>query len=87
MVDAQREIMFLPKKENLVVQSSAFEQMKKELKPVTAKAEAEEKGRPSLLAPEQGCPAPQRIEYKPGEPIETICSLPGTVVTTKVASK
>ncbi len=87
MLDAEREIMFLPKKENLVVQSSAFEQMKKELKPVTAKAEAEEKGRPSLLAPEQGCPAPQKIEYKPGEPIETICSLPGTVVTTKVASR
>jgi hypothetical protein len=51
--------------------------MKTELKQVTAKAEEEEKERPSLLAPVQGCPAPEKIEYKPGDPIESLCPEPG----------
>ena len=76
MVDAEREIMFLPKKENLVIQTPEFEKMKKELAKVTAKAKEEEKNRPSLLAPEQGCPAPQKVEFESGKGIETICSLP-----------
>lgn len=74
MVAAEREIMFLPKKPEMVVQTSAFEQMKKELSTVKAKADREEKDRPSLLMPEKECPAPQKIEYKPGMPIESICS-------------
>jgi predicted Zn-dependent protease len=76
MVHTKREMLFLPKKEGLIRQSVAFEQMKKELAKVTAEAEEEEKGRPSLLAPEQGCPAPEKIEYKPGDQIEAICALP-----------
>jgi hypothetical protein len=40
---------------------------------VTARAKEEEKTRPSLLAPETGCPAPSKLEYEPGQPIETIC--------------
>src|SRR5207253_9498263 len=68
MVDAEREIMFLPKKDNLVKQTTEFGQMKKELTTVTAAAKEEEKNRPSLVAPEQGCPAPEKIEYKPGQP-------------------
>ncbi|MCI0418653.1 MAG: M48 family metalloprotease, partial [Acidobacteria bacterium] len=76
MVEAQREIMFLPQKSRLIRQTSAFEQMKKELSKVTKVAEKEEKNRPSLIAPEQGCPQPNKIEYKPGEPIESLCSLP-----------
>jgi hypothetical protein len=47
--------------------------MKKALEEVTAKAKEEEKRRPSLLAPEAGCPAPAMLDYKPGQPIETIC--------------
>ncbi len=74
MIRTEREILFLPKKEDLVVQTSAFEQMKKELVAVTAKAAEEEKNRPSLLAPEKGCPPPEKIEYTPGAPIETLCS-------------
>lgn len=74
MVDAQREIMFLPKKDNLIVQTAAFQDMKAALTKVTAKASEEEKGRPSLLAAEQGCAAPKKIEYKPGQPIEVLCS-------------
>ncbi len=73
MVDAQREIMFLPKKPDLVVNTSAFLAMKNELKTVTAKAEKEAKNKPSLLAPEKGCAAPRQVEYKPGQPIETVC--------------
>lgn len=74
MVQAQREIMFLPKKGRLAQQSSEFEQMKKELKQVSQKAEQAEKDRPSLLAPEKDCAAPEKIEYKPGQPIESLCS-------------
>jgi len=74
MVAAEREIMFLPKKTDLVLQTSAFEQMKKQLTSVKAQADKEEKDRPSLLMPEKGCPAPQKIEYQPGMPIESICS-------------
>jgi predicted Zn-dependent protease len=74
MVDAQREIMFLPKKDNLIVQSAAFEDMKAALSRVTAKASEEEKGRPSLVSAEQGCAAPKKAEYKPGQPIEVLCS-------------
>ena len=74
MADAEREIRFLPKKDNLIVQSAAFEDMKTALTKVTAKASEEEKGRPSLLAAERGCAAPKKIEYKPGQPIEALCS-------------
>ncbi len=74
MVDAEREIMYLPKKQGLRVQTDEFLKMKKALVKVTAKAEENEKGRPSMLAPEQGCTPPNKIEYKPGGPIETICT-------------
>lgn len=80
MVNAEREIMFLPKKEKLVEQTPQFQAMKKEVSKVKAAAEEEEKGRPSLREPEQGCPKPEKIEYEPGKPIETICSLPSEQV-------
>jgi predicted Zn-dependent protease len=83
MVDAEREIAFLPKKPELIENTTAFQEMKKALVPVTARAKSEDTGRPSLLAPEQGCPAPQKLEYEPGKPIETICSLPGATTQSK----
>jgi hypothetical protein len=76
MVQSKREILFLPAKEGLTENSPEFEAMKAELKKVTAKAEEEEKDRPSLLAPVQGCPAPEKIEYKAGDPIEVLCPDP-----------
>ena len=77
MVDAQREILFLGEKPNMVVQTAAFEQMKRELQPIVAKSEQEEKDKPSLLIPRtEGCKPPQRIEYKPGQPIEDLCAMP-----------
>jgi hypothetical protein len=81
MVDAEREIMFLPKKPNLVVQTSAFEQMKKELAEYEKKNESNGTYKPSLEMPEPGCPAPRKVGYKSGEPIEAICERPGAAET------
>lgn len=75
MVETQREIMYLPKGKDTIVQTSEFLQMKKDLAPVVAEAEKEEKAKPSLLmTKEEGCQPPQKVEYKPGQPIEQICS-------------
>ncbi len=76
MVETKREMMFLPEKPNLIRDSEEFRRMKQELAKVTAQAQEEEKNKPSLLAPVQGCPAPEKIEYKPGDPIEKICPVP-----------
>jgi hypothetical protein len=55
----------------------AFEQVKKELAPVAAAANKEEMDRPSLkITREQGCEPPQKLEYKPGQPIEELYSIP-----------
>lgn len=81
MVQAQREMMFLPKATEQTVQTSAFDAMKKELAPIAAAAEKEEKGKPSLLITrEEGCKAPTKIEYKAEQPIEELCgSAPRTL--------
>ncbi|MFI5059514.1 MAG: M48 family metalloprotease [Candidatus Acidiferrales bacterium] len=77
MVDTEREILFLQQKPAAIVQTSEFEQMKKQLAPIAAKAEKEEVGKPSLkITREEGCEPPKKLEYKPGEPIEILCSLP-----------
>lgn len=69
--------MYLPAKPNMIVQSSAFEQMKKELAPIAAAANKEEMGKPSLkITREEGCEPPKRLEYKPGQPIEELCAAP-----------
>ena len=82
MVEAEREITFLRKKSDFVVQTSEFNDMKKILEEVTAKAKKEEETtKPSLLAPEAGCPAPAKLEYEPGQPIETICGATGSKPT------
>ena len=75
MVQAQRERMFLPKRTDTVVQTPEFLQMKKDLAPVVAEAEKEEIGKPSLLlTKEEGCTPPDKLEYKPGQPIQDLCS-------------
>lgn len=74
MVDAEREIDFLPKKDSLTVQTSEFENMKKALTEVTASKEEEDKDRPSLLAPEQGCASPPVSKEEAGRPFDAICS-------------
>lgn len=80
MVDTRREIMFLPAKADPIVQSSAFEQMKKELAPIATAANKKETERPSLkMTREQGREPPTKLEYKPGQPIETLCSAARTI--------
>ncbi|MCL5005004.1 MAG: M48 family metalloprotease [Acidobacteria bacterium] len=77
MKDAMREIMFLPKKKRYIENTTAFMRMKKELVKVNARAKKKAKNRPSLHRHPQGCPAVHKVEYKAGEPIETLCHLPG----------
>ena len=75
MVQSQREIMFLERKPAAIVQTSAFEQMKKELAPIAAKAEKEDANAPSLkMSREEGCEPPTKVEYKPDQPIEQLCA-------------
>lgn len=75
MMAAEREIIFMPEGKEQVVQTSAFLQMKKDLAPIAASQEKEEVGKPSLLlTKEEGCEPPKKLEYKPGQPIEQICS-------------
>lgn len=75
MVQAQREMMFLPQPGEQVVQTSAFDAMKAELAPLAAIAEKEEKEKPSLLMTrEEGCQAPAKLEFKAEQPIEELCA-------------
>lgn len=75
MVQSEREIMFLTPKPEAITQTSAFEQMKRDLAPIAAKAESEEAGKPSLLITrEEGCAVPTKIEYTADQPIENLCS-------------
>lgn len=81
MVDAEREIMFLPKKKHYIVNTQAFKKMKKELKKVTAKANQKEKNAPSLEPGKnvKGCAPPRKFEFKPNKPIEDLCQSPNLV--------
>jgi Zn-dependent protease with chaperone function len=82
MVATEREIAFLPPKPNPTIQTPEFEAMKKALAPITAAAEKEEVGKPSLKLPQEaGCAPPQRLEYTADQPIEQICSKPPVTVT------
>src|SRR5690348_4723399 len=75
MVEAKREISFLPPKTETIVQTKAFEQMMKELAPIAAAAEKEEIGKPSLKLPmEKGCAPPKKLEYTPAQRIEDLCA-------------
>ena len=81
MVRTQQEIMFLPKQAEQTVQTSAFVKMKETLKPIAAEAEKNDPEKPSLLRPhEEGCKAPEKIEYKAGQPIEDLCSMPARTI-------
>ncbi len=73
MVDAEKEIMFLPKKKNLTVNTEAFKKMKTELTKVTKQAAKDEKDRPSLLEPLKGCQVPPNLKEKPEERMEQVC--------------
>ena len=75
MVESQREIMFLEAKPATIVQTSAFERMKKALAPIAVAQEKEEADKPSLkLGREEGCQPPVKLEYKSEQPIEELCA-------------
>jgi Zn-dependent protease with chaperone function len=76
MVRSEREIMYLPRQEASVVNTTEFMTMKAALTKVSQKAEEESKERPTLFSKEKGCPAPEKLLYEPDKPIETICSPP-----------
>lgn len=76
MLDAEREIMFLPKKSGLEINSSRFKQMKKELAKVTAKTHPNAERKPFVYVHEAGCQEPKKLGYKPGEPIGQLCASP-----------
>jgi Zn-dependent protease with chaperone function len=76
MVDAEREIMFLPKKQDLIVQTQAFKQMKTALAKITAQAEKEAKEYSELPAQEPGCTKPKTVEYKAGDSVDKVCPPP-----------
>jgi Zn-dependent protease with chaperone function len=77
MVETQREILFLGHKPDSIIQTSAFEDMKRKLAPITATSAKEKVKKPSLLMTrEEGCEAPKKLEYKPGQPIEELCAMP-----------
>lgn len=78
MVESERELTYLPRLEQPVVNTTGFMTMKEALTKVTAAAEKESKQKPSLLGPEQSCPAPAKLVYEADQPIETICSTPQT---------
>jgi len=79
MVESQREILYLPKHESAIVNTTEFMAMKQSLTKVSARAEVESAQRPSLVAPEQSCPPPSKLVYEPDKPIEAICSSPQTI--------
>jgi len=58
MIEAEREITFLPRKPRAVVQTSEFEEMKRALAELSAKTAEEEKDKPSLKRPALDCPVP-----------------------------
>lgn len=74
MLQARREMMFMPRQREHVNRAAAFRAMKKALAPVAAASRKEELNQPALLMiVEEGCNPPKRTEYKPGQPIEEIC--------------
>ena len=73
MVKSQREIMYLPAKDELVTTSQEFDRMKEELVSVIEAAEAEAEERPSLVAPVEGCEPLEELKLEPGQPIELVC--------------
>jgi hypothetical protein len=77
MVDAEREIMFLPKKPEYIVQTQAFAALKRELNAYDQRMKTHNLNKPSLLTPAvPGCaPAPE-IATLAGKQLETICALP-----------
>ncbi|MBI2187003.1 MAG: M48 family metalloprotease [Acidobacteria bacterium] len=67
MLKSQREVMYLPSKDDLVVTSPEFHGMKEELAQVVAASPPS----PGTLAGR--CPAPEKLEYDAAQPAKGLC--------------
>lgn len=74
MRDAMREIMFLPKKRELRINSKAFKNMKKELARYEAKNHLKTKHKVLPYEHVKGCSKPRKIGYNRKQPIQKVCS-------------
>ena len=89
MVKSEEEIMYLPKRPNEVVTTSAFLAMKRELARYMSGKKSEKMKFPGVAILEPGCGAPPKHNYKPGQLLETLCATannPGQVVVKKATS-
>jgi Zn-dependent protease with chaperone function len=73
MVKSEQEILYLPKRPNEVITTSAFVAMKRELARYMAEKKHELVKIPKHLVLEPGCGAPPTHHYKPSHMIETLC--------------
>ncbi len=77
MVDAEREILFLPKKDDLVVTTTDFSTMKSALTEHLKKNPDMEKNRPTLIRREKGCTDAPKLDLSQlTQNIAPVCSLP-----------
>lgn len=74
MRDAMREIMFLPKKRHLIINSKAFENMKKALARYMAKNHLKTKHHVLPYEHVRGCSKPKKFGYNRKQPIQKLCS-------------
>jgi Zn-dependent protease with chaperone function len=73
MVRSEEQIMYLPKKPDEVINTSAFVKMKKELARYMANRKEAVPPIPKHLVIEPGCGAPPKHHYKMSHMIETLC--------------
>jgi hypothetical protein len=73
MVRSEEEILYLPKRPNEVVTTSAFLAMKKELARYMARKKHLEPPIPHVVIKIPGCRLPKKRHYKPTHLIETLC--------------
>lgn len=73
MVMSEEQIMYLPKKPEEVINTSAFVKMKKELAQYMAQRKEEVPPIPKNLVIARGCGAPPKHHYKMPHLIETLC--------------
>jgi len=78
MLQTRREILFLPKRDASIYQTDAFLKFKSALAACAVESEGpadRDPCAPTLLEPyEKDCPPPDKIDYRPGDPIEAVCA-------------
>lgn len=76
MKESQREMLYLGRKPQAIVETTAFGRMKEALKPIVRQSVFDaQRQKPTLHGREPSCPESDKPVYEPGKPIETICPL------------